>query len=174
MSANLPGGTVTFPFTDIEGSTPLWEREPGPMRLALARHDAILRQAVAAQHGQMYKVIGDAIQTAYRVPSPSLPDGQDVTACELARLFIARAKAALARVVRTPANALALAQICRRLDGIPLAIELAAARVKALSLEQIAARLDNRFQLLTGGSRTALPRQQTLRALIDWRYSLHP
>jgi predicted ATPase len=58
------------------------------------------------------------------------------------------------------------------LDGIPLAIELAAARVKMLSTEQIAARLDDRFRLLTGGSRTALPRQQTLRAMIDWSYSL--
>jgi len=66
----------------------------------------------------------------------------------------------------------AVAQICQRLDGIPLAIELAAARVKVLSIEQIAERLDDRFRLLTGGSRTALPRQQTLRALIDWSYQL--
>ena len=65
-----------------------------------------------------------------------------------------------------------MAQVCQRLDGIPLAIELAAARVKALPVEQIAARLDDRFRLLTGGSRTALPRQQTLRALIDWSYDL--
>ena len=64
------------------------------------------------------------------------------------------------------------AQICRRLDGIPLALELAAARVRMLTAEQIAARLDDRFRLLTGGSRTALPRQQTLRALIDWSYDL--
>jgi tetratricopeptide (TPR) repeat protein len=62
--------------------------------------------------------------------------------------------------------------VCQRLDGIPLAIELAAARVKALPVEQIAARLDDRFRLLTGGSRTALPRQQTLKALIDWSYEL--
>jgi predicted ATPase len=67
---------------------------------------------------------------------------------------------------------LAAAQVCRRLDGIPLAIELAAAWVKTLRVEQIAARLDDRFHLLTGGSRTALPRQQTLRALIDWSYNL--
>jgi len=72
----------------------------------------------------------------------------------------------------TKNNASFVAQICFRLDGIPLAIELAAARVKMLSPEQIAARLDDRFRLLTGGSRTALPRQQTLRALIDWSYSL--
>src|SRR5204863_5915271 len=72
----------------------------------------------------------------------------------------------------TPQNATAVAQVCHRLDGIPLAIELAAARVKALPVEKIAERLDDRFRLLTGGSRTALPRQQTLRALIDWSYDL--
>ncbi len=72
----------------------------------------------------------------------------------------------------TDDNASFVAQICSRLDGIPLAIELAAARTKLLSPEQIATRLDDRFRLLVGGSRTALPRQQTLRALIDWSYDL--
>jgi tetratricopeptide (TPR) repeat protein len=72
----------------------------------------------------------------------------------------------------TNANAPALAQVCARLDGIPLAIELAAARVNVLRVEQIAARLDDRFRLLTGGSRNAVPRQQALRALIDWSYDL--
>src|SRR5205823_997224 len=72
----------------------------------------------------------------------------------------------------TGENVDAVAQICRGLDGIPLAIELAAARVRLLSVEQIAMRLDDRFRLLTGGSRTALPRQQTLRAAIDWSYDL--
>src|SRR5204862_292075 len=66
----------------------------------------------------------------------------------------------------------AIAEICNRLDGIPLAIELAAARVKAFSAEQIRARLDDRFRLLTGGSRIAMPRQQTLRAAVDWSYDL--
>ena len=72
----------------------------------------------------------------------------------------------------TKDNAPFVAQICSRLDGIPLAIELAAARVKALSVDQIATRLNDRFRLLTGGVRTALPRQQTLRALIEWSYNL--
>ena len=63
-------------------------------------------------------------------------------------------------------------QVCRRLDGIALAIELAASRVKLLKVEQITARLDDAFHLLTGGSRTALPRQQTLAATIDWSYNL--
>lgn len=72
----------------------------------------------------------------------------------------------------TNTNAPALAEICNHLDGIPLAIELAAARVKVLSLEKIYERLNDRFSLLTGGRRTALPRQQTLRAMIDWSYDL--
>ncbi|HEY6074565.1 MAG TPA: hypothetical protein VIV15_14545, partial [Anaerolineales bacterium] len=70
----------------------------------------------------------------------------------------------------TKDNAPYVTQICQRLDGIPLAIELAAARVKLFTPQQIAERLGDRFKLLTGGSRTALPRQQTLRALIDWSY----
>ena len=72
----------------------------------------------------------------------------------------------------TNANAPAVAQICYRLDGIPLAIELAAAKIRVLSVEQILSRLDDRFRLLTGGSRTSLERHQTLRAAIDWGYNL--
>src|SRR5206468_846742 len=72
----------------------------------------------------------------------------------------------------TRRNAPALVSVCRRLDGIPLALELAAARVRSLSVEEVDERLDQRFRLLTGGSRTALPRQQTLRSLIDWSYDL--
>src|SRR5262249_41828444 len=73
-----------------------------------------------------------------------------------------------------PEDAIAVAQICQRLDGIPLAIELAAARTTVLPVAQIAARLDNRFQLLTAGSTAALPRHRTLRALIDWSYDSLP
>src|SRR5207253_8042771 len=69
-------------------------------------------------------------------------------------------------------DATAVAEICRRLDGIPLALELAAARVRAMSVDNIAARLNDRFRLLRAGDQTALPRQQTLRALIDWSYDL--
>ena len=98
--------------------------------------------------------------------TPSLKDS------EATRLFMERACAVNSNFQLTENNASSIAQICSRLDGIPLAIELAAARVKLLSPEQIAARLDDRFRLLVGGSRTALPRQQTLRALIDWSYDL--
>lgn len=88
------------------------------------------------------------------------------------RLFTARAGANLRTFEITKENGPAITQICRRLDGIPLAIELAAARIKVLSPDQIAGRLEHRFQLLIGGSRTALPRHQTLEAAIDWSYDL--
>ena len=116
-------------------------------------------------------------ETVFRVPSLSLPkdlqrlgDFGSLMGYEATRLFIERAEKAEPRFHVTEHNAYSIAQICSRLDGIPLAIELAAARVKLFTPEQIAARLDDRFKLLTGGSRTALPRQQTLRALIDWSY----
>ena len=111
-------------------------------------------------------------ETVYRVPSLSLPDrsSHSLMEYEATRLFIDRAAKAEPRFHLTDQNASSIAQICTRLDGIPLAIELAAARVKLFTPEQIAERLDDRFRLLTGGSRTALPRQQTLRALIDWSY----
>jgi len=102
-------------------------------------------------------------ETTYAVPA--LPQS------EAERLFVERARAAKPDF-RADGSAAALAGVCRRLDGIPLAIELAAARVRTLPVEAIAARLDDRFRLLTSGDRTALPRQQTLRALIDWSYEL--
>ena len=92
--------------------------------------------------------------------------------CDAVRLFVDRARAAAPTFVLSAANAESVAQICRRLDGIPLAVELAAARVRSLPPAQIAARLDDRFRLLTGGSRTALPRHRTLRAAMDWSFEL--
>src|SRR5207247_215653 len=104
--------------------------------------------------------------------SEALPPVERLVQYEGVSLFVERAGFSQPGFAVTSRNAAAVAQVCRRLDGIPLAIELAAVRVKALPVEQIAARLDDRFRLLTGGSRTALPRQQTLRALIDWSYDL--
>jgi predicted ATPase/DNA-binding XRE family transcriptional regulator len=124
------------------------------------------------------EALGVAGETTYHVPSLSLPDPDQIDAIdkvaqsEAARLFIQRAVATLPGFTVTSANAPAVAQICRRLDGIPLAIELAAARLRMLPVEQIASRLDDSFRLLTGGSRTALPRHQTLEALVDWSYAL--
>jgi predicted ATPase/class 3 adenylate cyclase len=124
------------------------------------------------------EALGISGEVPYRVPSletpnpASLPALDQLKNVDSIRLFVERAATAKPGFALTRHNAPALAQICYRLDGIPLAIELAASRVKVLSPEQIAARLDDRFRLLTGGSRTALPRQQTLRAMIDWSYSL--
>jgi len=116
-------------------------------------------------------------EQSFRVPSLSLPDSsesgiEEICTFESIQLFVERAKAARPDFAVTTENSRALASICRRLDGIPLAIELAASRLRVLPLEEINTRLDNRFRLLTGGSRTALPRQQTLRAMIDWSYDL--
>ena len=88
------------------------------------------------------------------------------------RLFAERAQSVSSGFRLTEDNAPLVLRVCQRLDGIPLAIELAAARVRLLSMEQIAARLDDVFHLLTGGGRTALPRHQTLKALVDWSYNL--
>jgi non-specific serine/threonine protein kinase len=88
------------------------------------------------------------------------------------RLFVERAEAVQPGFAVTQQNSTAVMQVCRRLDGIPLALELAAARLRGLSAEQLAARLDKRFRVLRGGSRAALPRHQTLQALVDWSYGL--
>jgi predicted ATPase/class 3 adenylate cyclase len=123
------------------------------------------------------EALGITGETAYRVPSLPLPDVQAanldaLTQNDCVRLFVERATATHSPFRLTTKNAPAIAQIGRRLDGIPLAIELAAARTKVFPPDQIAARLDDRFRLLTGGSRTALPRHQTLLALIEWSHDL--
>ncbi len=138
------------------------------------------RLRILATSRQPLGLVGEV---AWRVPSlaapgsPPPPAGvKDALAYffefDALRLFVARAQQANPGFRLTPADAATVAQICRRLDGIPLAIELAAARVRAMPAAAIAARLDDRFQLLTGGSRTALPRQQTLRGALDWSYDL--
>jgi predicted ATPase/class 3 adenylate cyclase len=124
------------------------------------------------------EALGIAGEVTYRVPSLGLPDMEHLPALEslsqyeAVKLFIDRATSAIPDFKVTNENAPALAQICHRLDGIPLAIELAAAKTHVLGVEQIAKRLDDRFRLLTGGSRTALERHQTLRAAVDWSYNL--
>src|SRR5207302_5650376 len=95
-----------------------------------------------------------------------------VSACEAVQLFVERAARARAGFALSERNAAAVADICRRLDGIPLAIELAAARARVFAPAQIAEGLSERFRLLTGGIRTALPRQQTLEASVDWSHDL--
>jgi predicted ATPase len=126
------------------------------------------------------QALGITGEHLYRVPSLSLPPEQpnvEKSASALLefaaiRLFVERARQANPSFQLTRSSAEFVRQICQQLDGIPLAIEMAAARVKSLSVTQIAARLEDRFALLTGGNRAALPRQRTLQAAIDWSYDL--
>ena len=137
--------------------------------------NAALRLKVLASSREALGVKGEL---SYPVPSLTLPDIkhlpviEQLSQYEAVRLFIDRASLVSPHFDVDKNNAPFIAQICYRLDGIPLAIELAAARLKMMSVEQISRRLDDRFRLLTGGARTALPRQQTLRALIDWSYDI--
>lgn len=117
-------------------------------------------------------------EVTYRVPSLDVPEEVDeatpesIAAYDAARLFIERARARVPAFEVTRDAAASVASVCRRLDGIPLAIELAASRVNAFSVQAIGEQLDQRFELLVAGSRTVLPRHQTLRALIDWSVRL--
>ena len=137
---------------------------------------AILRSCrkvhVLATSREPLGIEGEAI---YRVPSLSLPDSEDVGSPERSdavALFVDRVRAQGVQLVLDEATGALVVSICRRLDGMPLAIELAAARLRSLSLTDLGQRLDHRFRLLTGGSRNALPRQQTLLATVQWSYSL--
>jgi predicted ATPase/DNA-binding XRE family transcriptional regulator len=138
----------------------------------LLRHCPKLR--LIATSREPLSIIGE---TVYRVPSLSLPaaDDDSVAAAQSSdaiRLLAERAGAQGVRIILTADTVPLVASVCRRLDGMPLAIELAAARLRSMSLSELSDRLDQRFRLLTGGSRTALPRQQTLQAAISWSYSL--
>jgi predicted ATPase len=129
--------------------------------------------SVVATSREALGVVGEQI---FSVPTLSAPVYRRRIGAEAAatyasvRLFVERAAQVQPGFQLTDESAGAIAEICRRLDGIPLAIELAAARIKVLAVDQIRAKLDDRFRLLTGGSRTAVPRQQTLRATIQWSY----
>jgi len=124
------------------------------------------------------EALGITGESVYIVPPLSLPDPREalrpehVTRYEAITLFAERAVAADRSFKISDHTAPAVVRICTRLDGMPLAIEMAAARVRVLSVDDIASRLDDRFRLLTGGSRTALPRHQTLRATLDWSFAL--
>jgi len=144
---------------------------------ALAKHllQAGPKLKVLATSRDVLQLAGEAV---YHVPTLSAPDAQQTIAPDAlkqhaaVRLFVDRTQAAQPSFRLTSANAAAVAEICRRLDGIPLALELAAARTRALAVEAIAARLGDRFRLLVTGDKTVLPRQRTLRALIDWSFEL--
>jgi non-specific serine/threonine protein kinase len=139
--------------------------------------DALLRVCsgltILATSRELFGITGEV---TLLVPALTLPPEDVVPAAgagsEAVRLFEERAIAARPQFELSDANAAAVARICRRLDGVPLAIELAAARLRVLSPDQIAERLDDRFALLTDGNRAALPRQQTLEATVSWSYDL--
>ncbi len=120
--------------------------------------------------------LGIAGEAVWQVPPLSAPDAamgaEEALACEAVRMFADRAALSRAGFSVTESVVPAVAALCRRLEGIPLALELAAARAKVLSVEQILAKLEEPLRLLTGGSRTSPPRQQTLRATLDWSYDL--
>jgi non-specific serine/threonine protein kinase len=124
------------------------------------------------------EALGIQGEISFHVPSMKLPDLETLPEADAAwevesmQLFMDRAASVKPDFSPTGQDTQAVARICSRLDGIPLAIELAAARVRALPVEEIANRLSDRFRLLTGGIRTAMPRQQTLQALIDWSFDL--
>jgi predicted ATPase len=131
---------------------------------------------VLATSREVLAVPGEVV---WNVPPLSVPPDEAASAEALAgsdavALFCERARAAQPGFGLSDANAGAVARICRRLDGIPLGLELAAAKIRVLGAHQMAERLDDRFRLLTGGSRTAVPRHQTLRAAMDWSYTLLP
>lgn len=130
---------------------------------------------ILATSREALNIPGELVWLVPSLPLPrssSLPSLEELVQYGAVQLFIERATAALPSFTLTSENTRTVLQICRRLDGIPLATELAAARVNVLSVEQIAVRLDDAYHLLTGGRRTALPRHQTLRATMDWSYSL--
>ncbi len=138
---------------------------------------ACLQLHILATSREALGIVGEE---QFHVPSLSLPGATETSSpgrlmkSEAVRLFVNRASLVRPMLFLTPENSGPISQICRRLDGMPLAIELAAARVKVSSVQHIAEHLVDRFTLLTNGSRTALPRQQTLRATIAWSYDLLP
>ncbi len=125
------------------------------------------------------EVLGVPGEVVWKTPGLSLPAEQassveELTGSDAVALFCDRAQVARPGFGLSAANSAAVARICRRLDGIPLGLELAAGKIRVLGAHQVAARLDDRFRLLTDGSRTAVPRHQTLRAAMDWSYGLLP
>jgi predicted ATPase/Tfp pilus assembly protein PilF len=196
-----PTGTVTFLFTDIVGSTKLWESYPEEMSEALAylnerrlllvldNFEQVLgaAPAVAALLGGApgLKVLATSRaplglygEHEFPVPPLTLPDLkrppplESMTQYEALRLFVERARAAKPNFTITNESAPAVAEICVRLDGLPLAIELAAARIKVLPPKAMLKRLGSRLKLLTGGARDLPERQRTLRGAIEWSFAL--
>jgi class 3 adenylate cyclase len=165
-SSDLPKGTVTFLFTDIEGSSRLWEQHPDEMRPAMAQHDARLRAAVLEHGGQVVKMRGDGLHAVFASAQGA------VAAAVSGQRALQKAEwdEELGRLKVRMGLHTGTAEI-RNGDYFGPVVNRAA-RLRLFSPQQVAERLSDRFRLLTGGSRTAVPRQQTLQALIDWSYDL--
>src|SRR5262249_25671048 len=133
---------------------------------------ATSREGLGITGEMVWQVPALATPAPLYLPQPGSTLLRVLMGYESTQLFVERAQAVQKGFVLTGSNALAVAQVCSQLEGIPLAIELAAARMKVLTAEQIALRLEDYLGLLTGGSRTAQSRQQTLRATLDWSYDL--
>jgi non-specific serine/threonine protein kinase len=134
------------------------------------------RASVLATSQELLRVAGEYV---YRVPQLDVPphdwgEPDDLLEHSAVQLFVARLQALDPAFVLNPANVHSIVAICRHLDGIPLALEFAAARAATIGVQYVATHLENRFGLLTGGRRTALPKHQTLRAAVDWSYGLLP
>jgi len=178
------GGTVTDALLRFVRDRQLLLILDNCEHLVEASADLVKRLLQAGPRLTVLATSRDALQVAgefsYHLHTLSVPDAQagggpeSLVGNEAVRLFVDRASAAQPAFRLTLANAAAVATICQQLDGIPLALELAAARTRTLPVEVIAARLGDRFRLLVTGDRTVLPRQRTLRALIDWSYDLLP
>jgi predicted ATPase/DNA-binding SARP family transcriptional activator/tetratricopeptide (TPR) repeat protein len=165
----------------LSGKRPLIVLDNCEHLLAAAAHTAhrLLGECpgvrIVATSREPLNIPGETLWPVEPLALPPLDLGQDqdkLLSYAAVRLFVDRARAVRSRFTLDEGNADAVARICRALDGMPLAIELAAARLRAMDPEQVAERLDDRFRLLTGGSRTALPRHQTLRAVVDWSWDL--
>jgi non-specific serine/threonine protein kinase len=176
------GGTLTVTIAGRLGTAPtllMLDNCEHLIEACAALIERLLRACpalrIVATSQEVVGIVGEAV---CRVPTLGVPGTkqrgslEELSRSEAVELFCERARLCKTGFELTALNAPAIAALCQRLDGIPLAIELAAARIKVLSPEQILERLDDRFRLLTGGSRTVLPRQQTLRATMEWSYSL--
>src|SRR6266498_764990 len=173
------GSSNSATYSSPISSSPRWQRPSGSWRSAAAR---LCQRLLASAPG--LRIIATsreplrvAAEVVFQVPPLSTPPAgllaaADLVRYEAVRLFSDRASAAVPGFSLGPGNAASVSALCRALDGVPLAIELAAAWVRVLSGEQIAARLGGRFQLLTTGDRTAPARHRTLRATIDWSHDL--
>ena len=144
-------------------------------RIAEALTRVCGQMTILATSRERLAIAGEIVIQVRSLPTPQASASLSATgACEYSavRLFVERANALGVGLILNDTNARVIGSICRELDGIPLAIELAVPRLRVFSVGELAEGLERRFRLLTGGNRTALPRQQTLYALIDWSYAL--